>query len=61
VRECLDAAQLTRDDLAATLDKGQPYLAEIQRGKINPRLITIAALATPGVAIAIGCRELPTA
>lgn len=45
VRAFRTAAELSQAELAALAGMRQPYIADIERGVINPTLTTIAALA----------------
>lgn len=45
VRAFRTAAEMSQADLAAAAGMRQPYVADIERGVINPTLTTIAALA----------------
>lgn len=52
VRALRDAAELTQDEVAAAAGIRQPYVADIERGVINPTVTTIAnAAAALGVAV----------
>jgi ribosome-binding protein aMBF1 (putative translation factor) len=52
VRAFRTAAEMSQADLAAAAGMRQPYVADIERGVINPTLTTIAALAA-GLGVAM--------
>lgn len=52
VRAFRTTAEMSQADLAAAAGMRQPYVADIERGVINPTLTTIAALAA-GLGVAL--------
>ena len=52
VRTFRTAAEMSQAELAAAAGMRQPYVADIERGRTNPTLTTLAALAA-GLGVAI--------